>query len=471
MPSAASEHQHDGPVGLLSLLQPVRHHLQPFLGDASAVRLLQTCRHAANDLLSGFAFVEHVFAPDSAAELTQTVAFCSRHNMRILRLRLPSRFKQPLIDSTTGESLLPASLIALTVGQDAPYDFCGMLRRSAAYSHFAGSEGSVWQADSASLEAESKAGDEADFYRRIRPVDVWSTEDKSWDVPVYGCSYSDFNDTLPANALPRGLRFLQLNDRFDAPLSAGGIPDSVEVLQLARQFNQPLYGRLPSSLTHLVLDMHVADPLLPGTLPTSLRRLRLERYHRQPLLVGSLPPQLEQLSLGYCHDQRIDPGAIPASVTHLKLLLSGEHTQQLQAGAIPHGVVHLHLVLHIEHPLPLGVLPSSLRELVLTHHSAQLLQPGSLPDGLEVLALHCPFPDWQRPLLPGLIPASVRVLSLNDEYEQEVVAGAIPPTVAWLRLPRHYAEKELSSMLSPSTRVVWWKQEEQQEEADEEEEA
>ena len=60
----------------------------------------------------------------------------------------------------------------------------------------------------------------------------------------------------------------------------------------------------------------------------------------------------------------------------------------------------------------------------------------------------------QHELLPGVIRASLQVLSMPRACSAELVAGAIPETVRWLRLPRRYAEQDLSGVLSPSSRLV-----------------
>ena len=94
----------------------------------------------------------------------------------------------------------------------------------------------------------------------------------------------------------------------------------------------------------------------------------------------------------------------------------------------------------------------------------QVLQPGSLPDGLAVLAFTTDdssemfLRGFQQTLWPGILPASVSVLSMSRHYRQELVAGGIPATVRWLRLPHRPVayQHDLSAVLSPSTRVVRW---------------
>ena len=84
--------------------------------------------------------------------------------------------------------------------------------------------------------------------------------------------------------------------------------------------------------------------------------------------------------------------------------------------------------MRVSQPLLPGVLPSSLRELALCSSFTHPLQPGSLPDGLETLACS-EESQYQQSLPLGVIPASVVVMSLGKWYRQELVAGGIPATV------------------------------------------
>ena len=436
---------------LLSLLQPVRHCLLPFLDDVSAAQLLRTRRSTATDLLSGFVFTEHVFRPRTAAALKHTVAWYGRYGMRITRLCLPKDWSEPLQDAETGQSLLPASLLAITIGESPSRTDLSAMHACAAYASFDDSDD---EERGGSVEAEGLAGNEADFWRRIKPVNSIYGEDQSWTVEQYWPMHCLFNHPLPIGVLPRGLRLLHFGQLFNQPLSRGSIPDTVQLIQFGERFNQPLaVGHLPSSLTHLVFAKCFNQPLTAGVLPAGLKRLRFGHSYDQPLALGSLPPQLQKLSFGFWYNQMIAPGVIPSSVTHIRLGDALNHP--LQAGSIPLGCMHLHLSHYFNRALPAGVLPNTLRELALSPSFAHPLEVGSLPDGLQTLLFH-QWSDFQHVFLPGVIPDSVLVVSLGTRYEQELVVGSIPASVKWIRLPQSYAEKDLSSVLSPSTRVVWW---------------
>ena len=142
-------------------------------------------------------------------------------------------------------------------------------------------------------------------------------------------------------------------------------------------------GRLPASLTHLVLG-NLNQLLLPDVLPAGLRRMHMGGYN-QRLSPGVLPLQLQQLDLASEYDHSITHGSIPSSVTHLRL--SRHFDYPLQFGIIPHDIVHLNFgAALINLCLLVSCLPATLRELVIGKGFSQELQPGSLPDGLQVLA-------------------------------------------------------------------------------------
>jgi len=422
---------------LLTLLYPIRQCLHSFLTVRDVTRLMRASHATTAALLSDYGFVDHVFAEPAQ----HTLAFYARYRMRVLRMCLPANWNEPLVDSSTGLPQLPGSLIALTLGGDGG-------SRTVAHAVFDDSD-SVALAARVEAEQGSDEEDEREFYERIRPVD--ESSDAAWNVVQYALSSGRFDQPLPPHVLPRSLRFLQFNESYNRPLQVGSIPDTVRFLQFGRDFHQPLQaGHLPASLTHLVFGRDYNQPLLPGVLPACLRRLRLGSGYNQPIQPGSLPAQLQELSFGYEYNQPILPGVIPSSVTHIRL--SSCFNQPLQPGSIPEGVTHLNMGEHWNHPLLPGVLPSSLRELANSRHYRQPLLPGSLPSGLEVLAFHYLSNSVHDTPQPGVIPASVTVVSLSRLHTaQPMVAGSIPATVRWLRLPHR-----LRQGIAPTTRIVRW---------------
>ena len=104
---------------LLSLLHPVRHCLHSFISTRVAMRQMETSECIAASLLADYAFVDHVFRlsagpPDTLANALY--ARHARHRMCILCMCMPERYDASLVDSESGQSLLPRSLVALTLG-------------------------------------------------------------------------------------------------------------------------------------------------------------------------------------------------------------------------------------------------------------------------------------------------------------------------------------------------------------------
>ena len=105
------------PPCLLPLLQPIRQCLHRFLRSKDAVRFMRTGRLAV-DLLHDYAFIDHAFTYKSARDVESSIVFYRSCRMRILCMCLPYEWNESLIDRSTGLSMLPASLVALTLGDD-----------------------------------------------------------------------------------------------------------------------------------------------------------------------------------------------------------------------------------------------------------------------------------------------------------------------------------------------------------------
>ena len=431
--ASEGNHGYREPCQLL-LLHPVRFCLHVFLTAKDAIHLMQTSSAITAAILSDYAFVDHVFAARSeaffervayqypfvdhdfvekgectAADIKRTIAFHSRYHMRILRMCLPGEWNEPLTDSESGQSVLPASLLALSLGQEFEHSN----RRSAAFAAFDGGvrrEGDVeWDSENKEKQLDER------FVRWVRDkrCDTWGI------FQQYGGSQGAFNQPLPPDALPHGLRFLQFNESYNQPLQVGSIPDTVEVLQFGGHFNQPLeVGHLPASLTHLVFGARYNRSLSPGVLPARLKRLHLGGGYNHPITPGTLPVELQRLSFGWTPSQRV---AANLSLTRVSFARPDNNFGGLlQPDSIPHGVVYIHLgAAGVTQPLLPGVLPVSLRELALDRCYNQPLLPGSLPARLELLAFH--------PLNCYHTHSTARRHSSqceSGEYEQALRAGA-----------------------------------------------
>ena len=287
---------------LFPLLHPVRLCLHRFLDASDVLRFMQASHSTTVSLLADYTFVDHVstFHSHTVAETKRSIALFARYRMRILRMCLPASWKEGLIDSETGQSCLPPSLVALSLGQDSVLEEHRIDRRSVVYAPFDGSD-QQWSEDEWQYgEEERQLERRIESWERDNECNTWSN--KLWNVFEYASRRGYFNRPLPPGALPRGLRYVEFNYDFNQPLQVGSIPDTVEVIKFGRDFDQPLeVGHLPASLTHLVFGRDYDQPLRPGVLPVGLRRLHLGSYN-QPLESGVLPAQLRGLHLGYAYE-------------------------------------------------------------------------------------------------------------------------------------------------------------------------
>ena len=201
------------------------------------MQLMQTSHATTACLLTDYAFVNHVFRPSAGRKDAISISLYARYaryHMRILHMRLTEQWNKPLVNSRSGQSLLPRSLVALTLGT-TPQD------KSIAYAAFDGSEQRCRADDWA---------EQGDSEERInRRTSRWERDNSCelWDVFVYGNSHGVFNRPLPPGALPHGLRFLHFAAHFNQPLQVGSIPDTVVVLQFGRNFDR---GRPPACFAH-----------------------------------------------------------------------------------------------------------------------------------------------------------------------------------------------------------------------------
>ena len=233
--------------------------------------------------------------------------------MRILAMRLPSDWDEPLLDAAIGESVLPSSLVMLGTGVEASVDGDGMSILTALLSDNGGCEN--WHSSLHKLPANAHQNE---LCRLMRDVGGDMHSSVKWSVPLYKEACGSFNQSIPLDALPPHLRILQLNDVFNKRLQRGSIPDTVEVLQFGERFDRALdVGHLPSSLVQLNFGECFNQRLLPGVLPAGLKRLHLGRNYNQPLQPGALPSQLEELCLGWYYNHPLPPGVIPASMRYL----------------------------------------------------------------------------------------------------------------------------------------------------------
>ena len=182
---------------------------------------------------------------------------------------------------------------------------------------------------------------------------------------------------------------LQLSDAYNQPLQAGSLPPTLTFLHLGAEFDQPLApGVLPESLRCLVGRGPLGERhlLAQRLLPASLQRLSLDHWPHA-LEVGALPQQLKALHMAVCPRPHIalQPQSCPPpcctspSPASLDAFCPTSSPPPSSSCTCASGY---------DYPLLPGVLPPSLRRLVLSRTFSQPLQLGSLPEGLLFLCFH-----------------------------------------------------------------------------------
>ncbi|KAG5191584.1 hypothetical protein JKP88DRAFT_295746 [Tribonema minus] len=228
-----------------------------------------------------------------------------------------------------------------------------------------------------------------------------------WPLPPLPCTLQElrigsWNFSQPLDALPEGLRVLELHEASPYNHALGALPPSLCTLKLGRGYAEPL-GPLPEGLRELKLGASTRDaarfdhPL--GPLPPALTALTLGGQFTQDL--GRLPRALRTLRLGISFNRYLGP--LPPALRVLDF---------------PETAIFSH---------PLGRLPPALRELSLGdcfEHS-----PGDLPRALERLAMA----SWRCHL--HALPPALTALDLQATWRgaERYHLGALPPLLRRLR--------------------------------------
>ena len=183
------------------------------------------------------------------------------------------------------------------------------------------------------------------------------------------------------------------------------------------------------------------EPLPAGLVPHGVRQLQLGVNLNRPLAKGLLPPSLAFLQVGSSFDQPLDRGVLPPLLTHL--VLSNAFTQQLAPGDLPATLEQLDLGVY-RWPLAAGVLPAGLHGLELGLFDRRPLLPGVLPSSLKCLRFN---PSFDTPLMAGALPQGLRHLNLGRAFNHRLLRSVLPSSLEELIVSAHFdvdiAEGEL----------------------------
>ena len=244
----------------------------------------------------------------------------------------------------------------------------------------------------------------------------------------------------PVNfGLPRGLRRLVFGPAFSFSLTNPDLPH-LEDLVLGYQWRHPVSSEwLPSSLRsltlkaldyfsednvclentnieHLVIRHLIADRLVTSTLPRGLISLVIQKA-KGP--VDGLPETLQDFSLGQ------NEGTFPCLPPGLKRLKLSCYDGPLH---LPPALEHLCLGVTFNSPLP--PLPMGLRELFFVTSFNQPIAPGVLPPSLRVLVLSSRY----NRKLSGVLPQGLRKLVLGPAFGAVFVDNDLPSSLRTLEV-------------------------------------
>ncbi|GAM19849.1 hypothetical protein SAMD00019534_030240, partial [Acytostelium subglobosum LB1] len=176
-------------------------------------------------------------------------------------------------------------------------------------------------------------------------------------------------------------------------------------------------------------------------LPTSLTSLCFGLHFNQCLdSPGLLPPSLTSFTYLGLHD--IKPGVLPKS---LKELVLGAFDHDLTPDTLPSSITRLTFGMFNRTILE-GVLPASLIHLTFGYQFNRQLLPGSLPQSLQHLNMGYMF---KHDILPSTLPSSLQSLIFSETFHLSIEHVQLPPSLTKLRFG-YLFEGGLPAILPPS---------------------
>eukprot|EP01132_Coremiostelium_polycephalum_P003094 gene3094-3870_t len=238
------------------------------------------------------------------------------------------------------------------------------------------------------------------------------------------------------------LKSLNFNS-YKSPIEIGLIPDTVESIKFGFGFNHEIEpGIFPNSVKSIDFGKTFNNPLRKGCLPSSLIKLTIEnRKYPHKILTGDiLPDSLQSLIIGTQLDSNshlpqsleylegpfdhIPVGVLPKSLK--TLVLTAQYTE-LDIGSIPDSVTRIVNQFNVKKPIIEGVLPLGLQEFKLQGFEQPTTRP-IIPSSVTTLHLDGYTDD---PLVKGTVPENVKTLFLGNF---PLSAGSIPESVEYLTM-------------------------------------
>eukprot|EP01132_Coremiostelium_polycephalum_P004311 gene4311-5396_t len=193
----------------------------------------------------------------------------------------------------------------------------------------------------------------------------------------------------------------------------GIIPSSVRTLKInANQFHDMISS--PSQFRAI---------LEKGTVPGTVTKLMIHHLIFKDN-IEVIPDELEELGVIEWENSPMDKSTHPLFPPNIKTLeFFTSVSNYFTVGSFPFSLTELRMWMKIEYPLSPGVLPNSIRKLVLGHCSHPLV-PGSLPQSLEILQMVY-FRDQLTIISePGIFPEG-----LQDRVSQRFNCKVLPSSL------------------------------------------
>lgn len=142
------------------------------------------------------------------------------------------------------------------------------------------------------------------------------------------------------------------------------------------------------------------------------------------------PMRMANLELGLGFDERLSRDSIVSRAQ--KLILGAAFNTPIEPGDLPEGLLHLEFRAAVyeisptfNQPLVSGSLPGSLTYLSFGGGQFnQVIAVGVLPVSLKTLSLSASF---NQPLAPGALPPNLTELSFGMRYDHPIERGVLPP--------------------------------------------
>ncbi|KAN0044741.1 hypothetical protein ACTA71_006264 [Dictyostelium dimigraforme] len=258
---------------------------------------------------------------------------------------------------------------------------------------------------------------------------------------------NDFSKPLPIGTINQGLLTIIFGQCFNQPLEIGSLPNTLKYCHFSKNYNQKLAkGVLPDSLLKVVFNLdHSIDNIfenetLPKSLdsivfghefnveftsldffPPNIKSLHIPHHYNKKFTANSFPSTIEKLflhSLKHCFSNDLI-GIFKNGLKELTIVKFDKNENPYIKGMFPEGLQ----ILNINSPIYQGLLPNSLKELVLSSTNQTDLTVGNLPQSLKKLEIN----TYVKNLTIGSLPDSIEELIIGELVSSQSISRQLLP--------------------------------------------